>query len=297
MSTPKARKGIILAGGSGTRLHPATLAVSKQLLPVYDKPMVYYPLSTLMLAGIRDILLISTPQDTPRFEALLGDGSRWGLNIQYCVQPSPDGLAQAFILGREFVSGHPSALVLGDNIFYGHDFAGLLGSATGRSSGASVFAYHVTDPERYGVVEFDKQLRALSIEEKPKVPKSNYAVTGLYFYDEKVCDIAAGIRPSARGELEITDVNAHYLSRGQLNVEIMGRGYAWLDTGTHDSLMEAGQFIATLEKRQGLKVACPEEIAFRAGWISADDIRRLAQPLAKNGYGQYLLKLLADLGA
>lgn len=288
------RKGIILAGGSGTRLHPATLAMSKQLLPVYDKPMVYYPLSTLMLAGIRDILLISTPQDTPRFEALLGDGSRWGLNISYCVQPSPDGLAQAFILGREFVGGHPSALVLGDNIFYGHDFAGLLGNATNRHDGASVFAYHVTDPERYGVVAFDAERRAQSIEEKPKAPKSNYAVTGLYFYDEQVCDIAAAIKPSARGELEITDVNAEYLRRGQLNVEIMGRGYAWLDTGTHDSLLEAGQFIATLEKRQGLKVACPEEIAFRAGWISASELEALARPLAKNGYGQYLLKLLTD---
>jgi glucose-1-phosphate thymidylyltransferase len=290
----KNRKGIILAGGSGTRLHPATLAVSKQLLPVYDKPMVYYPLSTLMLAGIRDILLISTPQDTPRFESLLGDGSRWGLNISYCVQPSPDGLAQAFILGREFVGGAPSALVLGDNIFYGHDFAGLLGNATARDGGASVFAYHVHDPERYGVVEFDTAKRALSIEEKPRAPKSNYAVTGLYFYDERVCDIAANIKPSPRGELEITDVNAEYLKRGQLNVEIMGRGYAWLDTGTHDSLMEAGQFIATLEKRQGLKVACPEEIAFRSGWIDAAQLEALAKPLAKNGYGQYLLKLLTE---
>ena len=289
-----ARKGIILAGGSGTRLHPATLAISKQLLPVYDKPMVYYPLSTLMLAGIRDILLISTPQDVPRFEALLGDGARWGLNIQYCVQPSPDGLAQAFILGREFIGNHPSALVLGDNIYYGHDFAALLGSATARTTGASVFAYHVTDPERYGVVEFDAARRALSIEEKPKAPKSNYAVTGLYFYDQQVCDIAASIQPSARGELEITDVNAQYLRQGELNVEIMGRGYAWLDTGTHDSLLEAGQFIATLEKRQGLKVACPEEIAYRAGWINAEQLEALARPLAKNGYGQYLLKLLQD---
>ena len=288
------RKGIILAGGSGSRLHPATLAISKQLQPVYDKPMVYYPLSTLMLAGIRDILLISTPQDTPRFEALLGDGSRFGLNISYCVQPNPDGLAQAFILGRDFIDGHPSALVLGDNIFYGHDFNGLLSNADATVHGATVFAYHVTDPERYGVVEFDARQQALSIEEKPVAPKSNYAVTGLYFYDSQVCDIAAAIKPSPRGELEITDVNAVYLKQQQLKVEIMGRGYAWLDTGTHDSLLEAGQFIATLEKRQGLKVACPEEIAFRAGWISAEQLEALAKPLLKNGYGQYLQKLLND---
>jgi len=288
------RKGIILAGGSGTRLHPATLALSKQLLPVYDKPMVYYPLSTLMLAGIRDVLVISTPQDTPRFQALLGDGSRWGMSLSYCVQPSPDGLAQAFVLGRAFISGQRSALVLGDNIFHGHDFQRLLQSASARSQGATVFAYHVHDPEHYGVVEFDAQRRAISIEEKPKQPRSSYAVTGLYFYDEQVCGIAAATKPSARGELEITEVNATYLRQGQLEAEVMGRGYAWLDTGTHDSLLEAGQFIATLERRQGLKVACPEEIAWRNGWIDATQVQALAQPLAKNGYGQYLLKLLAE---
>jgi len=288
------RKGIVLAGGSGSRLHPATLAMSKQLLPVYDKPMVYYPLSTLMLAGMRDVLLISTPQDTPRFQALLGDGSRWGMNLSYCVQPSPDGLAQAFILGKEFVGQGPSALVLGDNIFYGHDLAQQLAAADTRGAGSTVFAYHVHDPERYGVVEFDAHRKALSIEEKPKAPKSNYAVTGLYFYDEQVCDIAARIKPSARGELEITEVNAQYLRQDQLNVEIMGRGYAWLDTGTHDSLLEAGQFIATLEKRQGLKVACPEEIAYRAGWIDAAQMEALAAPMLKNSYGQYLMQLLRE---
>jgi glucose-1-phosphate thymidylyltransferase len=288
------RKGIILAGGSGTRLHPATLAISKQLLPVYDKPMVYYPLTTLMLAGIRDILLISTPQDTPRFEQLLGDGRQWGLNLQYAVQPSPDGLAQAFLIGEKFLDSSPSALVLGDNIFYGHDFQPLMGNAMARDSGATVFAYHVHDPERYGVAEFDGAGKVLSLEEKPKVPKSNYAVTGLYFYDAQVVELTKRLKPSARGELEITDLNRLYLEQGQLRVEIMGRGYAWLDTGTHDSLLDASQFIATLEQRQGLKIACPEEIAWRQNWIDRAQLERLAQPLAKNGYGQYLLRLLKE---
>ena len=289
------RKGIILAGGSGTRLYPVTQAVSKQLMPVYDKPMVYYPLTTLMLAGIRDILLISTPHDTLRFTDFLGDGSQWGLNISYCVQPSPDGLAQAFILGRSFVGDDPSALVLGDNIFYGHELVEQLQRANEQRSGATVFAYHVNDPERYGVVEFDKDYKALSIEEKPQKPRSSYAVTGLYFYDHRVCDIAASIKPSPRGELEITDVNQAYLNNNALNVEIMGRGYAWLDTGTHDSLLDAAGFIATLQKRQGLMVACPEEIAYRQGWISAEVVEKVASQLSKNSYGQYLTKMLHEL--
>ena len=296
MSNATARKGIILAGGSGTRLHPATLAISKQLLPVYDKPMVYYPLSTLMLAGIRDILVISTPQDTPRYQQLLGDGSQWGINLQYAVQASPDGLAQAFIIGDTFVGNSPSALVLGDNIFYGHDFQTLLSRADTQVNGATVFAYHVKDPERYGVVAFDANGKATSIEEKPLAPQSNYAVTGLYFYDNQVVDIAKAVQPSARGELEITAVNDAYLQMGQLDVQIMQRGYAWLDTGTHESLLEASQFIATIENRQGLKVSCPEEIAFRMKWISAEQLERLATPMVKNAYGQYLLGLLQSKG-
>ena len=291
------RKGLILAGGAGTRLHPTTVAVSKQLLPVYDKPMIYYPLSTLMLSDIRDVLIISTPQDTARFAELLGDGDRWGMNFSYFVQPRPEGLAQAFILGRDFIGGDPSTLVLGDNIFYGHDLVSLLRRASGRSEGATVFAYHVADPERYGVVTFDSRRRAIDIEEKPLHPKSSYAVTGLYFYDSQVCDIAASIRPSARGELEITDVNSAYLRQQRLEVETMGRGYAWLDTGTHDSLLEAGQFIATLERRQGFKVACPEEIAYRAGWITAAQLDAIASPLARSGYGKYLQDLLKESGA
>ncbi len=294
MKSASRRKGIILAGGAGTRLYPVTVSVSKQLLPVYDKPMIYYPLTTLMLTGIEDILIISTPADTPRFAELLGDGSQWGLNLRYAVQPRADGLAQAFLIGRDFIDGHPSALILGDNIFYGHDFEAQLRVSAARELGATVFAYHVQDPGRYGVIEFDAERRPVAIEEKPKDPKSNYAVTGLYFYDDAVCDIAAQLRPSARGELEITDVNRVYLERGLLNVELMRRGMAWLDTGTHDSLLDAGQFIATIQHRQGLKVACPEEIAYRKGYISAAQLEALAEPLKQNGYGQYLLRLLND---